>query len=100
MEEWFTSVKLPIGDWMESVVGSLNENAQGFFDLVSVVLQTVIEALTATLLAIPPIILVALFAGGAWWLHRSWKLSLFIVLALLLIINLGYWQPTMETLSL
>jgi glycine betaine/proline transport system permease protein len=100
MEEWFTSAKLPIGDWMETAVSGLNENAQGFFDFISDNLKFVIEGLTAFLLAIPPLAFVLAFAGAAYWLHRSWKLSLFIVLALLLIINLGYWQPTMETLSL
>ena len=36
----------------------------------------------------------------AYWLHRSSELAVFVVLALLLIINLGYWEATVETLSL
>jgi glycine betaine/proline transport system permease protein len=100
MEEWFTGHKLPLGRWMEAFVGSLTEHGQAVFDLISTVLGSIIEALTAALLWLPPVLLIALFAGAAYWLHRSWKLSLFIAAAFLLITNLGYWQPTMETLSL
>jgi glycine betaine/proline transport system permease protein len=100
MEEWFTGHKLPLGKWMEAFVGSLTDNGQAVFDLISTALGWVIETLTETLLWFPPLVLIAAFAGGAYWLHRSWKLSVFIALAFLLITNLGYWQPTMETLSL
>jgi glycine betaine/proline transport system permease protein len=48
----------------------------------------------------PPLALVALFAAGAWFLHRSIALVVFVVLGLLLIINLGYWVATVETLAL
>ena len=41
-----------------------------------------------------------LLAALSFWLRRSWQLSLFVALALLFIVNQGYWQETMETLSL
>ena len=37
---------------------------------------------------------------GAWLLHRSIALAVFVVLGLLLVMNLGYWQATLETLAL
>jgi glycine betaine/proline transport system permease protein len=43
---------------------------------------------------------VALVGAGAYWLHRSLALAAFAVLSLLLIINLGYWTETVQTLSL
>ena len=49
---------------------------------------------------LPPLVLVLLCAAGGYALHRSWKLALGIFLALLLIINLGYWEETVETLAL
>lgn len=100
MEEWFTSAKLPLGKWMESFVGALTDHGQGVFDLISAGLSAVIEALTAVLLWFPPLALILLFCAGAYVLHRSWKLCLFMALSFLLITNLGYWKPTMETLSL
>ena len=45
-------------------------------------------------------VLVVLITLFAYWLHRSIKLSLFILLAFFLIINLGYWQATVQTISL
>ena len=48
----------------------------------------------------PPLVLVALIALLAWFLHRSWQLVALVVVSLLLIINLGYWKETLETLAL
>ena len=36
----------------------------------------------------------------AWWLHRSISLTAFVALALLFILDQGYWGATMETLAL
>jgi predicted MFS family arabinose efflux permease len=46
------------------------------------------------------LVLIALIAGLAYFLQRSVNLVAFVVLALLLVVNLGYWQASMETLSL
>jgi glycine betaine/proline transport system permease protein len=100
MEEWFTGWKVPLGRWMESAIAALNDRAEVVFDAVSGVLATIIEGLTAVLLWLPPALVMVAVAAGAWWLHRSWRLSLFILVAFALIANLGYWRPTMETLSL
>src|SRR6202044_579194 len=35
-----------------------------------------------------------------YWLQRSWKLALFVIVAFLLITNLGYWTATVQTVSL
>ncbi|MEK0084793.1 choline ABC transporter permease subunit [Benzoatithermus flavus] len=98
--DWLTAYKIPLGTWMKSLVDLLNAHAAGFFDLVSWALGSLINGFTALLVAIPPLLLVALLAGLAWLLHRSWKLAAFVAAALLLIANLGYWQETLETLSL
>jgi glycine betaine/proline transport system permease protein len=100
MYDWLTEHKIPLGSWVKNFVDLLNENAQSVFDLISVVLGSVIDGLTTLLLAVPPFALIALFVGAAYWLHRSIGLAVFVLLALLLVANLGYWQATMETLSL
>lgn len=100
MYEWFTSHKIPLGVWLRDLVDLLNEHAQGFFDLVSLVLGTAIESLTDLLLFLSPFLLIPLLAALAYLLHRSIGLVVFIVLALLLIVNLGYWEATIQTLSL
>jgi choline ABC transporter permease protein len=51
-------------------------------------------------LTLPAPALILVIAGFAWWLRRSWGLALFIVLSLLFIMNQGYWEATIETLTL
>jgi len=100
MFEWIVEHKIPLGSWAKTLVDLLNTHAQGLFDIISLVIGTGIDSLTAFLLWFPPLLLIALFAAGAYLLHRSWALALFTVAALLLVANLGYWQATLETLSL
>jgi glycine betaine/proline transport system permease protein len=45
-------------------------------------------------------VLIAIIAGIAYLLQRSWWLVLFVVLGLLLILNQGLWEAMLETLVL
>ena len=96
IETW----KIPLGKWMESGVDYLNDHAAWFFNLVSDILGGAIDGMIDGLQWLPSLVLVLLCAAGGYALHRSWKLALGILLALLLIINLGYWEETVETLAL
>jgi glycine betaine/proline transport system permease protein len=98
--DWLTAHKIPLGKGIESLVGALEANAAGVFDTISWALGGLITGLTRLLLWCPPLLLVALLAAFTWWLHRSWRLVLLLVLSLLLIANLGYWKETIETLAL
>ncbi|PCI30033.1 MAG: choline ABC transporter permease subunit [SAR324 cluster bacterium] len=98
--DWLTENKIPLGKWIKSIVDLTNDHAAWFFDGISIALGFIIEGLTNLLIWFPPLILVALFVSASLWLHRSWKLSLMIGCSLLLIINLGYWESTLQTLSL
>ncbi|SHO62925.1 glycine betaine/proline transport system permease protein [Pseudoxanthobacter soli DSM 19599] len=100
MYAWLTEHKIPLGSWVKVFVDLLNDHAQGFFDFVSLVLGALIDGLTDLLLVVPPLALVAAFGALAYLLHRSIGLVVFTVVALLFVINLGYWQATLETLSL
>lgn len=98
--DWLTDNKVPLGTWINSLVELLNDNAAWFFDLIANVLGFLINGLIDAMQWMPPLLLVVLFAVVAGWLHRSWKLAVGILASLLLIINLGYWQETTETLAL
>lgn len=100
MYEWLVDHKIPLGSWVKTFVDLLNEHAQVVFDFISLVIGAWIDGLTAILIAVPPLLLIAVFAGLAYLLHRSIALAVFAALALLLVVNLGYWQATLETLSL
>lgn len=98
--EWLESNKIPIGRWLADFVDFLNDYLFWLFDGFTIALEYVFDLTSLALLSIPAFGMIALIAAAAYWIHRSWKISLFIVVSLLLIINLGYWEDTMETLSL
>ena len=98
--DWLTSYKIPLGSWIAAFVDFLNEHAAWAFNITSDVLGFLIEGLIGLMQAAPPLLLIAIFAALAWWLHRSAGLVALIVLSLLLVINLGYWEDTIETLAL
>lgn len=100
MESWITGHKLPLGTTVKALITYLQDNAAGFFDLVTDAIAFAVDGLTRVLLAVPPLALVAAAAALAWWLQRSLRLAAFVALAFLLIINLGYWTQTVETVSL
>jgi glycine betaine/proline transport system permease protein len=98
--DWLTEYKIPLGKWMSGFVEFLNTHAAWAFNATSDGLGFLIDGLIELMQACPPLLLVALFAGLAYWLHRSVGLVALIVFSLLLIINLGYWSETIETLAL
>ena len=98
--DWLSHNKIPLGLWIKNLVDLLNQHAQGFFNLVSLVLGTAVNSVTAALLWLPSLVVICLAAALALLVHRSWRLALLVVIGLLLIINLGYWKETMQTLSL
>ena len=92
--------KIPLGSWISDFVDLLNDHAAWFFNFISDVLGFSIDGLIDVLQAVPALVLIALLAGFAFWLHRSLWLVVGIVLSLLLIVNMGYWKETTETLAL
>jgi len=100
MLEWLIANKVPLGLWIKRFVDFINEHAAGASEALSQGLAYLINGLIALLEWFNPLVLVVLIAALAYWLHRSVKLVVFIVLSLLLIINLGYWEATLETLAL
>ncbi|WP_366556117.1 choline ABC transporter permease subunit [Aquibaculum sediminis] len=100
MESWITDHKIPLGRWIRDFVDLLNEEADWVFQLISDVLAFLVGGLIDIMAWFPPLLLIALFAALAWWVQRSRKLVVLLVLSLLLIVNLGYWEATIETLAL
>jgi glycine betaine/proline transport system substrate-binding protein len=100
LQTWITGHKLPIGDTMAKLVEALKNRGQGFFDGLSVGVRTAVDGLTSLLKQVSPLVLVAAITGLAYLLQRSIGLGVFVAAALLLIMNQGYWDAMLETLSL
>ncbi|MFM2477268.1 choline ABC transporter permease subunit [Celerinatantimonas sp. MCCC 1A17872] len=97
---FITEHKIPFGHWMEVLFDWLSIHAATFFDAISNGLGWAIMSLVDLFEWVPPIALILLTAAIAYLIHRRWSLVLFILLALALILNLGYWQAMIETFVL
>ncbi len=100
MEDWITGHKLPLGWAVKQFIAWLQAHASWFFDLITQGISFMVDGLTAILLLIPAGLVILAVAALAYWLQRSWKLAVFVVVAFLLIANLGYWTATVQTISL
>lgn len=47
-----------------------------------------------------PLIIAALAAALGWYLQKSWKIGLLIMLSFLFVLNQGYWEEMTESLTL
>lgn len=91
--------KIPLGQYIASFVEWLTQNGADYFDAIAQGLEFMIHGVTSALTWFNPFVLIALFAALAHLIQRKWALTVFVALSFLLILNLGYWQETMETLA-
>lgn len=98
--DWLTDSKLPIGRVFKDGFELLRDHARFFFDGLESLLDAVIE-LVLTMLNYPhPLVIVAAFLALTWFLQRNWRTCLFVFLGFLFILNQGYWEETLESLTL
>jgi choline ABC transporter permease protein len=89
-----------VGDGMTRFVEYTKKHASGFFDAISLTMSGSIAAVDLVLRSIPAPLLIGGIALLGWVLRRSLGLAIFIVASLLFIMNQGYWDATLETLTL
>lgn len=99
-ENWLTLHKLPVGNAVAVGIEWVKLHGAAVFRVTGITVGGAIGAVYGMLRVVPPILIILATAVFAWWMQRSWALAGFVVAALLLIMNQGYWQPTLETLSL
>lgn len=96
----FLEQKIPVGKSARMLVEFLTDNFHAQFRTFSDGLDWLIQGVVFLLNAIPPLILIAGLMVLSYRLHRKIRLTIGIGLSLLLILNLGYWEPTIETIAL
>lgn len=96
---WITEHKLSLGDHIASGMDWLTQHGAGLFDAISLGVSGAINSITSGLLWFDPLVLIALFSIIAWAVQRSFALVIFVALSFLLILNLGYWEETLQTLA-
>jgi len=99
-EEGLAACKIPVGQWGKQFFTFLTTWLDWFFDGLSTGISAILEAMIAALLWPPPLLLIAIFAGLAFLLHRSLITTAGVALGFLYILNQGLWPETIETLAL
>lgn len=91
--------RIPVGDWVNSIVNFITANFGGFFDVVRAIFGGLYNALDWAL-ATPPfwVILLVLIALSVY--AKGWVFGGGAALGLLLIAGLNQWTNAMDTLAL
>ncbi len=98
--DWLTDHKIPVGKAAKAVFDWMKDHLGPLFDAISVVLEAMIDGILWLLQTPHPLIIIALFLALTWYLQRSWKVCLGVLLGFLFILNQGYWEETTESLTL
>ena len=100
LERWLEGHKIPVGDSIAVVIEYVKGHGRVLFDGLSAVIRDSVDGLTRLLRAIPSPLLILGAGVLTYGLRRSVPLAVFVVAALLFIMNQGYWEATLETLAL
>jgi len=94
-----TDYKIPLGQVIAEFIDWLTLSGADYFDAFADGLEFLFYSVTDALTWFNPLVLIALFGLFALLIQRKLRLTIFVLLSCLLILNLGYWQETMETLA-
>lgn len=98
--DWLTDHKIPVGKVAKTIFDWMKDNLSPLFDAISAVMDAMIAGILWLLQAPHPLVIIALFLALTWYLQRSWKVCLGVLLGFLFILNQGYWEETTESLTL
>jgi len=91
--------QIPIAKWVNSAISWIIGNFGGAFDVLNSAIEGVVNALSFVLTVPPTLVMIVILAVIAFFLS-GWRIALFAVLGLLLVVSLDLWSLTMTTLSL
>ena len=91
--------KIPLGEWVDSLVEWVTVYFAGLFSFITNVIDGFLNILVDVLSVGPPIVLIIILALLVTYTSR-WPLGIFTFLSLLLIVNLGYWESSIQTLAI
>ncbi|WP_341212121.1 choline ABC transporter permease subunit [uncultured Limimaricola sp.] len=92
--------KIPVGKLAADGFDWLETNLAIVFDTLSWLLEGMIEGILWILQTPPELVVIAVFVGLTWLLHRRWQPALLVALGFLFVLNQGYWEETTESLTL
>lgn len=93
--------QLPLVEWVDTAVNYLRSNARWIFDPISDFLDGFVNLISNGLMLLPPLVFIVLMVFLTVYLTKKvWGLPVFVLLGLLFIWNLDFWEGTMLTLAL
>lgn len=98
--DWLTDSKIPVGRAAKTVFDWLKDNLGPVFDAIAAGMEAMIDAILWVLETPHPLIVIAAFVALTWVLQKSWKVCLGVLVGFLFIVNQGYWDETVESLTL
>lgn len=91
--------RIPLGEWMESVVAFTTQNLSGFFDVLRTIFLALYNAVDFALSS-PPFWVIIVLAAVIGLLARGWVFAIGTALALLVIVGVDQWDNAMDSLAL
>lgn len=91
--------RIPVGAWASDIVDWIRDNLAWLLDAIALVARLLVDSLTDVLLA-APIAVVIVIAALLGWLVRSWQLAIGTAVTLTLVLAMGQWVTSMQTLAL
>jgi glycine betaine/proline transport system permease protein len=92
--------QIPIDKWVNNAISWIIGNFGDAFNVLNSVIEGLVNALSFVLTTPPPLVMIVILAVIAYFLSGGWRMTLFTVIGLLLVISIGLWNDTMLTLSL
>jgi len=93
------SFRIPIGEWAEAGVAWIRDTLGWLLSGVSAVVGWFVDTLANGLLSLPIVAVIVIFAALAWLL-RSWRFAIGTIVGFVLILGVGQWVNSMQTLAL
>lgn len=91
--------RIPIGEWATTAVAWVKDNLEGLLDFVKFIVKFLVNGLTDVLLGTPIVVLIIIVALIAWAVRSIW-MALGTAVSFVLILSMGLWVASMQTLSL
>ena len=94
-----STVRIPLGKWVEVGLDWLTTTFDGFFDVIRSIFVGAYDGLDWLLTAPPFWVIIVVFAAIAWW-ASGWKLGVGTAVGFTLIVGVKQWENAMDTLAL
>ncbi|MFW5877027.1 MAG: ABC transporter permease [Myxococcota bacterium] len=94
-----TDERIPLGAWIDAAVAWLLDHAAWLFDAIFFVVDGLVTGMQGFLRLVPAWVLALVLGGlGAW--RVGWRFATFTLASLALVVGIGLWDSTMDTLAL